>query len=190
MLRERVSDDIYVFTSEVYAQVTAGVVVYPEGAVLIDTLPFPFETAEIKDFVEKRLNTKVQYILFTHYHADHTNGAYLFPEAHVVGHQLCRLKLDTVGRTGMARAKEQAPELAEAPSTVVDALKTWRLAEARRRRVPAFRVLTDKALLGIAVLRPRSSDGLSEVQGVGPKAIQSYGAAIIEVVSKAEGKRS
>lgn len=82
-----------------------------------------------------------------------------------------------------------APELAEAPSTVVDALKTWRLAEARRRRVPAFRVLTDKALLGIAVLRPRSSDGLSEVQGVGPKAIQSYGAAIIEVVSKAEGKR-
>ena len=114
MLRERVSDDIYVFTSEVYAQVTAGVVVYPEGAVLIDTLPFPFETAEIKDFVEKRLNTKVQYILFTHYHADHTNGAYLFPEAHVVGHQLCRLKLDTVGRTGMARAKEQAPELAEA----------------------------------------------------------------------------
>lgn len=114
MLRERVSEDIYVFTSEVYAQVTAGVVVYPDGAVLIDTLPFPFETAEIKEFVEKRLNTKVQYIIFTHYHADHTNGAYLFPEAQVIGHQLCRTKLDTVGRQGMARAKEQAPELAAA----------------------------------------------------------------------------
>jgi glyoxylase-like metal-dependent hydrolase (beta-lactamase superfamily II) len=114
MLRERVSEDIYVFTSEVYAQVTAGVVVYPEGAVLIDTLPFPFETQEIKDFVEKRLNTKVQYVLYTHYHADHTNGAYLFPEAHVVGHHLCRSQLDTKGRAGLARAKEQAPELAEA----------------------------------------------------------------------------
>jgi cyclase len=114
MLRERVSEDIYVFTSEVYAQVTAGVVVYPDGAVLIDTLPFPFETKDIKEFVEKRLNTKVQYVIFTHYHADHTNGAFLFPEAHVIGHQLCRTKLDTVGRTGLARAKEQAPELAGA----------------------------------------------------------------------------
>ncbi|MCC7362166.1 MAG: MBL fold metallo-hydrolase [Anaerolineales bacterium] len=114
MLRERVSEDIYVFTSEVYAQVTAGIVVYPEGAVLIDTLPFPFETAEIKDFVEQRLNTKVHYVIFTHYHADHTNGAYLFPAAHVIGHQLCRAKLDTTGRAGMARAKEQAPELAAA----------------------------------------------------------------------------
>src|SRR5689334_6617280 len=114
MLRERVSEDIYVFTSEVYAQVTAGVVVYPDGAVLIDTLPFPFETSEIKDFVEKRLNTKVQYVIFTHWHADHTNGAFLFPDAHVIGHQLCRTKLDTLGRAGMEKAKEQAPELAEA----------------------------------------------------------------------------
>jgi glyoxylase-like metal-dependent hydrolase (beta-lactamase superfamily II) len=114
MLRERVSEDIYVFTSEVYAQVTAGVVVYPEGAVLIDTMAFPFETLEIRDFVEKRLNTRVQYIIYTHYHADHTNGAYLFPEARVIGHRLCRDRLDTVGRQGMTRAKEQSAELAEA----------------------------------------------------------------------------
>ncbi len=124
MLRERVSEDIYVFTSEVYAQVTAGVVVYPDGAVLIDTLPFPFETAEIKEFVEKRLNTKVQYVIFTHYHSDHTNGAYLFPDAHVIGHQLCRAKLDTVGRQAMAKAKEQSPDLAEAevvlPTVLMD----------------------------------------------------------------------
>jgi glyoxylase-like metal-dependent hydrolase (beta-lactamase superfamily II) len=124
MLRERVSEDIYVFTSEVYAQVTAGVVVYPEGAVLIDTMAFPFETLEIRDFVEKRLNTRVQYIIYTHYHADHTNGAYLFPDARVLGHRLCRDRLDTVGREGMARAKEQSADLAEAevilPSLLLD----------------------------------------------------------------------
>jgi glyoxylase-like metal-dependent hydrolase (beta-lactamase superfamily II) len=114
MLRERVSEDIYVFTSEVYAQVTAGVVVYPDGAVLIDTLAFPFETAEIRDFVEKRLNTRVQYVIYTHYHADHTNGAYLFPDARVIAHRACRDRLDTVGRQGMARAKEQSDELKEA----------------------------------------------------------------------------
>jgi glyoxylase-like metal-dependent hydrolase (beta-lactamase superfamily II) len=114
MLRERVSEDIYVFTSEVYAQVTAGVVVYPDGAVLIDTLAFPFETAEIKEFVEKRLNTRVQYVIYTHYHADHTNGAYLFPEARVIGHRLSRERLDTTGRQGLAKAKEQSGELAQA----------------------------------------------------------------------------
>ena len=114
MLRERVSDDIYVFTSEVYAQVTAGVVTYPDGAVLIDTLAFPFETVDIKDFVEKRLGMTVRYVVYTHYHADHTNGAYLFPEAKVIGHALTRERLDTVGRQGLARAKEHSPELANA----------------------------------------------------------------------------
>lgn len=114
MLRERVSEDIYVFTSEVYAQVTAGLVVYADGAVLIDTLAFPHETLEIKDFVENRLSSRVQYLIYTHYHADHSNGAYLFPQARAIGHGLCREKLDTVGRQGMARAKAQAPELAEA----------------------------------------------------------------------------
>jgi len=114
MLRERVSEDIYVFTSEVYAPVTAGVVIYPDGAVVIDTLAFPFETNEIKEFVEKRLNAKVRFLIYTHYHADHTNGAYLFPDAQVIAHRLTRERLDTIGRQGLTRAKEQSPELAAA----------------------------------------------------------------------------
>lgn len=113
MLRERISDDIYVFTSELYAQVTAGAIVTPEGAVLIDTLAFPSETREIKDFLENRLGVRVKYLILTHYHADHTNGAIFFPRAQVVGHQLCRDKLDSVGRKGLAKAKAQSPELAE-----------------------------------------------------------------------------
>ncbi len=124
MLRERVSDDIYVFTSEVYAQVTAGVVTYPEGAVLIDTLAFPFETAEIKDFVEKRLGHPVRYLIYTHYHADHTNGAYLFPGAEVVAHALCRERLDSIGRRGLERAKEQSAEVANVELVLPEVLLT------------------------------------------------------------------
>lgn len=112
MLRERVSEDIYIFTSEVYAQVTAGTILYPDGAVLIDTLAFPSETLEIKDFLENRLGTRVRYLVNTHYHADHTNGTCFFPGAEVIGHRLCREKLDTAGRKGLARAKEQSPDLA------------------------------------------------------------------------------
>ena len=112
MLRERVSEDIYIFSSDLYAQVTAGVVVYPDGAVLIDTLAFPSETRQIKDFVEQRLGTRVRYIINTHYHADHTNGNSLFPNAEILGHQLCRERLDTAGREGLERARQNSRELA------------------------------------------------------------------------------
>jgi len=111
MHKERVSDDIYVFTSDQYARVTAGAVLYGEGAVLIDTLAFPSETQQIKDFLENRLASPVRYVINTHYHSDHTNGNYLFPHAQIISHQLCREKLDTVGRAGLARARAQSPEL-------------------------------------------------------------------------------
>ncbi len=123
VLRERVSDDIYVFTSELYAQVTAGAVISPEGAVVIDTLAFPSETLEIRQFIENQLGARVRYVINTHYHADHSNGTCLFPGAEVIAHRRCRDRLDTVGRQGMARAQEQTPELAGLsvvlPSTLV-----------------------------------------------------------------------
>ncbi|MDW8325692.1 MAG: MBL fold metallo-hydrolase [Anaerolineales bacterium] len=112
MHKERVSDDIYVFTSDLYARVNAGAVLYGDGAVLIDTLAFPSETQQIKDFLENRLASPVRYIINTHYHSDHTNGNYLFPKAQIIAHKLCREKMDTVGRAGLARARAQSPELA------------------------------------------------------------------------------
>jgi cyclase len=124
MLRERVSEDIYVFTSEVYAQVTAGAVVSPDGAVLIDTLAFPAETLEIRDFFENRIGTRVRYLINTHYHADHTNGNCFFPGAEVIAHQLCRERLDTVGRKGLARAREQTPELGQVEIVLPETLLT------------------------------------------------------------------
>ncbi len=124
MQKERISDDIYVFTSELYAQVTAGAVVGADGAALIDTLPFPSETRQIKDFVEKRLGSRVRYLINTHYHSDHTNGNCFFPEAEVIGHWQAREKLDTIGREALAKARPQMPELAEVevrlPTLLVD----------------------------------------------------------------------
>lgn len=113
MQRERVSEDIYVFTSDLYAQVTAGAVVTPSGAILIDTLPYPQETREIKSFLTDRLETTVRYVINTHYHADHTYGTCLFPDAVVASHALCRQLLDTVGRSSLAEAQVQVPELAD-----------------------------------------------------------------------------
>jgi len=104
MLKERVSDDVYIFTSDVYAQVTAGLIVSPDGAAVIDTLAFPGETLEIFELARK-LNVRVKYVINTHYHADHTYGTSLFRGAEVVAHHKCRELLDTIGRKGLKEAK-------------------------------------------------------------------------------------
>lgn len=113
MVRERIADDIYVFTSRQYAQVTAGAILTKEGVILIDTLYFPEETKQIKEFLEERLGQRVRYVINTHYHADHTQGTYLFPGARVVSHALCKRLLDTIGREGLREAKSQKQDLAE-----------------------------------------------------------------------------
>ena len=113
MVRERIADDIYVFTSQLYAQVTAGAILTKDGVILIDTLYFPEETKAIKEFLEERQGLKIKYVINTHYHADHTQGTYLFPEAQIVSHAMCRQLLDTVGRSGLEEAQAQDPELEE-----------------------------------------------------------------------------
>lgn len=113
MVRERIADDIYVFTSQLYAQVTAGAILTKDGVILIDTLYFPEETKAIKEFLEERQGLKIRYVINTHYHADHSQGTYLFPEAQIVSHALCRQLLDSAGRSGLAEAQAQMPELEE-----------------------------------------------------------------------------
>jgi superfamily II DNA helicase RecQ len=86
-----------------------------------------------------------------------------------------------------ARAKGKAPKLAKAKATgagLADALRAWRLAEAKRRGVPAFRVFNDATLEAIAEARPSSAAELLEVPGIGLKAVENYGAAIFRLVSQ------
>lgn len=105
--RERVAENVYSFQSDVYAQVNAGAVVGPNWAVVIDTLALPEETIEIRQFIEQELQMPVRYVINTHYHADHTWGNYLFPNATVVSSVLCRDLLDTRGRESLEAAKKQ-----------------------------------------------------------------------------------
>lgn len=110
MHRELIANNVFVFTSELYAQVTAGAVITPEGAVVIDTLAFPRETRAIIRFIEGRHNVPVRYVINTHYHADHTNGTSLFENAQVISHRLCSDLLDTRGREGLRNAQRSSRE--------------------------------------------------------------------------------
>lgn len=112
MLRERVSNNIFVFTSELYAQVTCGAILTPTGAILIDTMPYPSEARAIARFIEERRGIPIHYIVYTHYHADHIYGARLFEGTHIAAHRLCRQLMDTRGREALAAAKRFSKEMA------------------------------------------------------------------------------
>jgi glyoxylase-like metal-dependent hydrolase (beta-lactamase superfamily II) len=111
MVRERVGDNVYVFTSELYAQVNAGAVVGPDWSIVIDTLAYPEETQEIQDYLENRINSPVRYVINTHHHADHTLGTCWFPNAIVLSHSLCRQLLESKGREALREAQRLNREL-------------------------------------------------------------------------------
>lgn len=111
MHRERVSENVFWFQSEVYAQVTAGVIVGPQWAVVIDTLAMPEETLGMREFIEHELGVQVRYVINTHYHADHTWGNCFFPGATVIGHAKCRELLMEHGVPSLEGARKQNPNL-------------------------------------------------------------------------------
>jgi cyclase len=106
--RERVADNVYSFQSDVYAQVTAGAIIGPNWAVVIDTLALPEETLEIRNFLEGELNIPVKYVINTHYHADHSWGNCFFPGTTVIAHAHCREKLSTIGQASLKEARQQS----------------------------------------------------------------------------------
>lgn len=105
--RERIADNVYSFQSEYYAQVTAGAVIGPDWAVVIDTLAFPEETLAIRDFIEDELKVSVRYVINTHYHADHSWGTCFFPGALVIAHTRCRELMDEKATASLEEAKKQ-----------------------------------------------------------------------------------
>jgi DNA helicase II / ATP-dependent DNA helicase PcrA len=66
----------------------------------------------------------------------------------------------------------------------VEALRTWRLAQARSQGVPAFVVLSDRHLEGIAERHPTSLAELRACPGIGPAKLESYGEDVLAVLAE------
>jgi cyclase len=120
MSYERIEEDVYVFSSDIYAQVAAGLVFTPAGAVVIDTLPFPSETRTIISFEQRRGLGGVRYVVNTHYHADHVYGNYLFPRAKIISHEYGRAMLAREGEASLQQAKEETGELLDVELRLAD----------------------------------------------------------------------
>jgi superfamily II DNA helicase RecQ len=85
-------------------------------------------------------------------------------------------------QTGKTKKGAAGPG-AEPQIRIEQALRAWRLSEANRRRIPAFRVFGDQALRGIATTCPQNDTELLAVPGIGISIVKKYGAHIYRLVS-------
>jgi ATP-dependent DNA helicase RecQ len=61
-------------------------------------------------------------------------------------------------------------------------LRAWRSDVARQRGVPAYVVLHDSTIDGIASMRPTTLNDLHGIAGIGDKKLEHYGDALIALV--------
>jgi len=114
-----------------------------------------------------------------------TSRAVLKGEAQVM------LREQAAGRPPRARSRRgdlvggAAPREISGDPELFAALKAWRAEVAKARGVPAYVVLHDATMDGIAAARPRSLDELRGIPGIGDKKLEHYGAALLAVVGGA-----
>ena len=97
-------------------------------------------------------------------------------------------------RNRSVRSKSRRGELAASPAgqpNSVDAalhtaLKAWRSEIARTRGVPAYVVLHDSTIDGIATARPRTLEQLRGIPGIGDKKLEHYGEELLALVKAAD----
>ena len=92
----------------------------------------------------------------------------------------------TVVRAAKApRVRGEAAALDAASRGLFDALRGWRLEQARTQGVPAYVVLHDRTLAAIAQTRPGTIDALARIDGIGAAKLDRYGGAIVALVTGA-----
>jgi ATP-dependent DNA helicase RecQ len=106
------------------------------------------------------------------------------------------LREQTAGsRNRASRSKSRRGDLAPLPAgqggannpALVAALRAWRSEVARQRGVPAYVVLHDSTIDGIAAARPATLGQLRGIAGIGDKKLEHYGDELIALVKAAEG---
>lgn len=78
----------------------------------------------------------------------------------------------------------EATELDSGARALWEALRAWRLEEARRQELPPYVIFHDSTLLEVARRRPISLTSLATIPGVGASKLERYGSTIIGLVAQ------
>jgi ATP-dependent DNA helicase RecQ len=140
-----------------------------------------------------------QLVAMGHLHADsEAFGALKLTESArgvLKGETEVLLREETAGRNRPSRTKSRRGDLADAPAghsesantNLLGALRAWRSELARKRGVPAYVVLHDATIDGIAAARPKTPDALRDIPGIGDKKLERYGHDLIALVNSTPG---
>jgi len=140
-----------------------------------------------------------QLVAMGHLHADsEAFGALKLTESArgvLKGETEVLLREETAGRNRPSRTKSRRGDLADAPAghgeaantNLLGALRAWRSELARKRGVPAYVVLHDATIDGIAAARPTTPDALRDIPGIGDKKLERYGRDLIALVNGTPG---
>ena len=93
-------------------------------------------------------------------------------------------------RTAPRRSRDRMPAGVERASAwgaatgepLFDALRQWRLSEAKAQAVPPYVIFHDSVLREISSARPADLDALGDVKGVGASKLQRYGGAVLGII--------
>ena len=83
-------------------------------------------------------------------------------------------------KSGTAKGAKLA--VPEEDAEVFEALRAWRRDTAAAAAMPPYVVFSDRTLAAIASARPSTLSELASLSGVGPKKLDDYGTAVLEVV--------
>jgi len=84
---------------------------------------------------------------------------------------------------GATGATPVAPGNAAGAATLYEALRLWRLAEAKSQSIPPYVIFHDSVLREIAAVQPGSLDELAQIKGVGASKLERYGRFVLGVLS-------
>ena len=126
---------------------------------------------------------------FLYADAEHFNALKLTEDARgVLRGEVELMFREETGRIRAPRKTSRRGELAApagntANPDLVTRLRSWRAGVARARNVPAYVVLHDATIDGIASEHPTTLDQLREIPGIGDKKLEHYGADILAIVN-------
>jgi ATP-dependent DNA helicase RecQ len=66
--------------------------------------------------------------------------------------------------------------------SLYEALRLWRLAEAKAQSIPPYVIFHDSVLRDIAAVRPVTLEELSQIKGVGASKLERYGRRVLGVL--------
>ncbi|MCD6452594.1 MAG: MBL fold metallo-hydrolase [Acidobacteria bacterium] len=105
---ERVSANLYLIYG---GGGNVAFLVTEEGVLVVDSKTFPYQGEEVVAKIRQVTKKPIRYLIFTHYHGDHIQGAQSFPESAVVISHINTLRnIERFSLPGLERAKKRYGE--------------------------------------------------------------------------------